>query len=84
MEIQLIINGAFGVIFVGLGWFLKGISDAVRDLQSADKELTDKVSKIEILVAGEYVKVDKFDQMVNAIFAKLDRIEEKLSQKADK
>ena len=66
------------------GWWLKVLWDAVKDLQSADKELAEKVSSIEILVAGQYVKRDDFDRVANAIFAKLDKIMDKLDTKADK
>lgn len=69
--------------FLG-GWWLKVLWDAVKDLQSADKELVEKVSSIEILVAGQYVKRDDFDRVANAIFAKLDKIMDKLDTKADK
>jgi len=69
--------------FLG-GWWLKVLWDAVKDLQSADKELAEKVSSIEILVAGQYVKRDDFDRVANAIFAKLDKIMDKLDTKADK
>ncbi len=42
------------------------------------------MSSIEVLVAGDYVKKDEYSAMMNAIFAKLDRIEDKLDKKADK
>lgn len=69
--------------FLG-GWWLKVLWDAVKDLQTADKELAEKVSSIEILVAGQYVKRNDFDRVANAIFAKLDKIMDKLDTKADK
>lgn len=58
--------------------------DSLRDLRDADKELAEKVSKIEVLVAGEYVKHDDLDRLSDAIFKKLDRIEFKLDSKADR
>ena len=63
---------------------MKVLHDSVRDLQDADKRRADKVSSIEVLVAGNYVKRDDFDKSVEAIFRKLDRIEDKLDGKADK
>ena len=63
---------------------MKVLHDSVRDLQDADKRLADKVSSIEVLVAGNYVKRDDLDKSVEAIFRKLDRIEDKLDGKADK
>lgn len=69
--------------FLG-GWVLKVIWDAVKDLQVADKVLVEKVATIEILIAGNYMSKADFDKIVIAIFAKLDKIEDKLDRKADK
>lgn len=81
---QTLFNIAVSIVgFLG-GWWLKVLWDAVKDLQTADKELVEKVSSIEILVAGQYVKRDDFDRVAQAIFAKLDKIMDKLDTKADK
>ena len=42
------------------------------------------MQKIEVLVVGDYVKRTEMDSLGAAIFAKLDRIENKLDKKADK
>lgn len=67
-----------------IGFLLNAVWQAVKDLQKADSDLTKKVSEIEVLVAGAYVKKDDIDKLSNAIFAKLDRIEDKLDGKVDK
>ena len=69
--------------FLG-GWWLKVMWEAVKDLQAADKVLVEKVSSIEILVAGNYMTKSDFDKIGAAIFAKLDKIEDKLDRKVDK
>jgi len=78
----------FNIIFAvagGLGgWWINAIWQAVKDLQAGDMMLADKVNKIEVLVAGQYVKNERFENMEKALFAKLDRIEDKLDGKADK
>jgi hypothetical protein len=56
----------------------------VRDLQTADKVLVEKVATIEVLVAGSYITKDDFQKTIAAIFVKLDRIEDKLDHKVDK
>lgn len=84
MDYQTLFNIAGGIAgFLG-GWWMKVLHDSVRDLQDADKRLADKVSSIEVLVAGNYVKRDDLDKSVDAIFRKLDRIEDKLDGKVDK
>ena len=69
--------------FLG-GWWLKVMWEAVKDLQSADKVLVEKVNSIEILVAGNYMTRADFDKIGAAIFQKLDKIEDKLDRKVDK
>lgn len=81
---QQIINWLLGIFGALIGFLMNAIWQAVKDLQKADKELTEKVGTIEVLVAGEYVKKDQFEKYADAVFKKLDRIEEKLDGKADK
>lgn len=81
---QTVINWIIAGAGALLGIFLKALLDSVKDLQRADMDLTQKVSEIEVLVAGSYVKRDDMDKLTTAIFTKLDRIEAKLDGKADK
>ena len=81
---QTIVNWLLGGFGAMIGFLLNAVWQAVKDLQAADKELTAKVAEIEVLVAGAYVKRDDFNELSKAIFAKLDRIEDKLDGKADK
>lgn len=67
-----------------LGFLLRSMWQAVRDLQSSDKQIVEKVNSIEVLVAGGYVKKDEFNSRLDAMFDKLDRIEDKLDRKEDK
>lgn len=67
-----------------IGFLLNAVLQDVKDLQKADTELTKKVSEIEVLVAGAYVKRDDFNELSKALFNKLDRIEDKLDSKVDK
>ena len=81
---QTVFNIALAITgFLG-GWVLKVIWEAVKELQSADKILVEKVASIEILIAGNYMSKQDFDKIAIAIFAKLDKIEDKLDKKADK
>lgn len=81
---QNLYNIAMGVAaFLG-GWWMKVMWEALKDLQKADKELVDKVGSIEVLVAGHYIKREDFDRVASEIFAKLDKINDKLDRKADK
>jgi hypothetical protein len=81
---QSLLNWVFGVINIIFGIAGKVMWDSYKDLKRTDKELADKVNNIEILVAGQYVKRDDFDRVANALFAKLDKIMDKLDTKQDK
>lgn len=81
---QAIINWLLAGFGALIGFLLNAVWQAVKDLQEADKALASKVAEIEVLVAGAYVRKDEFTQTVNALFAKLDRIEDKLDKKVDK
>lgn len=71
------------VAFLG-GWVLNSLRESIATLHKSDNELADKVQRIEVLVAGQYVKRDDLDKIAAALFAKLDKIESKLDGKADK
>jgi len=58
--------------------------EIVTDLQESDRKLADKIATIEVLVAGEYIKKDEFRNLSDAIFKKLDKIDDKLDHKVDK
>ena len=81
---QTYLNYLFGGINIAFGFVLKVIWDSYKELKKTDASLAEKVNSIEVLVAGEYVKRDDFDRVANAIFAKLDKISDKLDQKADR
>ncbi len=81
---QVIINWLLAGFGALIGFLLNAVWQAVKDLQTADKQLAEKVSGIEVLVAGNYVKREAFDDALNRIFQKLDHIEEKIDRKADK
>jgi len=81
---QTIVNWLLGGFGALLGFMLKVIWQAVKDLQAADKQLSDEVSTMKVLVAGDYVRKDYLEKTVAALFSKLDRIEERIEDKLDK
>ncbi len=81
---QEIFNWAIAIAGCLGGWVLKTIWDSVKDLQTSDKQIIDRVAAIEILVAGQYVNRDEFNRVVDKMFEKLDGISEKINSKADK
>lgn len=84
MDQQQLFNILFALIGVLGGWWMKAMWEAIENLEQADKQLTAGIGDLKVLVAGQYVKQDSFDKLSQAIFNKLDRIEDKLDGKADK
>lgn len=83
-HMQLLLNVAYAVAGAAGGWVMKLFYDRLHDLEIRDNLLADKVQAIELLVAGEYVKRDQLERMEEALFKKLDKIEDLLSRKVDK
>lgn len=81
---QTLVNIVFGTVCSLGGWFLKTMWASLKDLQTTDKALAEKVQSIEVLVAGQYIRRDDFDRFAEAMFNKLDKISDKLDNKADK
>lgn len=81
---QTIINWLLAGFGGLIGFLLHAVWQAVKDLQVADKDLAEKVSGIEVLVAGDYVRRSEFDKTVERLFLKLDNIERAVSSKADR
>lgn len=77
MEWQLIFNLAGGVVLAAVGWWCREIWDSV-------KRLKEDIQKIEVDLPTNYVKkIDingRFDKIDNV----LERIFDKLDEKADK
>ena len=78
---------AFNVLLVAFsalaGWLLNNLTQSMRDLTRADANLAIKVQNIELLVAGNYVKRSEFDAKIDAVFHKLDKIDEKLDRRIE-
>lgn len=84
MDFQDLYNTAMGFVLALGGWVMRVIWDNLKDLRTQDLALAEKVSRIEVLVAGEYVKKDELERAVQRLFDKLEHIEMKIDRKVDK
>jgi hypothetical protein len=84
MDFQDLYNTAMGFVLALGGWVMRVIWDNLKDLRTQDNALAEKVSRIEVLVAGEYVRKDELERVVQRLFDKLEHIEMKIDRKADK
>lgn len=81
MDFQTGFNILLGAVSALGGWLLNNLYQSLRDLARVDSDLADKVQKIEVLVAGTYVKRSEFEAKIDALFDKLDSIEDKIDRK---
>ena len=92
---QTLINYLMAGFGAAISFILKVIWEGLRELQKCDLDITSKISQIQLLVAGEYVKKEDlerstnmqreyFEKSLTALFAKLDKIENKLDGKMDR
>ena len=84
MSVQEIFNILILVVGALGGWLMKIFWQSLSDLKVRDEKLSEKVGLMEVLVAGHYAKREDVEKLSHALFAKLDRIEEKLDKKVDK
>lgn len=77
MDTQILINTLFGLVMLGLGWFLNELWRAVKELR---KDLHD----IESELPKEYVLKVDLDKRMEHIEIMFQRIYDKLDGKADK
>ena len=92
---QTLINYLMAGFGAAISFILKVIWEGLRELQKCDLDITSKISQIQLLIAGEYVKKEDlerstnmqreyFEKSLTALFAKLDKIENKLDGKMDR
>jgi hypothetical protein len=84
MDWQWIANGAFTIAGVLLAMLMNSMKQSVENLERQDSELIEKMQAIQLIVVENYVKRDDLDKLTSALFAKLDKIENKLDKKVDK
>lgn len=81
---QQVVNFLFMGASALAGFVLNSVWNAVKDLQESDKEIAEKISSIEVLVAGNYVKREEFERSIQRIFEKLDHIDAKIEGRRDR
>ena len=81
---QTVVNLLFGLASGFFGWVVNRIWESQKMRDEFEREITHKLQQVELLIAGDYVKKDEFRDLSRAIFAKLDKIENKIDSKVDK
>jgi hypothetical protein len=77
VEGQTLINGGFAVIIAGTGWFARQIWDAVEKLKN-------DLQRVEVALPSQYVSKVEYGATMARIETKLEKILDRLDEKADK
>lgn len=83
-DYQVLFNIALTLIGVLGGVVLNNIRESIKSIKDDHKVTNETVHRMEVLVAGEYVKKDDLEKLTNALMTQLTRIENKVDAKADK
>jgi hypothetical protein len=84
MNDQTLINALFSTCGALGGWWLKTMWASIIKLQTEQAVISARLADSAIMIANDYVKKEELDRLIDAIFKKLDRIEDKLDNKVDK
>lgn len=82
MDYQILFNivlTAFGSLVMFL---VININKKIDQLASADHDLILRVGELQVLIAGQYVTRSEFNTKIDAFFAKLDSIGDKLDRRS--
>jgi hypothetical protein len=77
MDLQLLFNLIGTAVMATIGWFARQLWDSVQDLK-------EDIKNIEVDLPTNYVRRVDIDAQFNKLEASLQRILDKLDQKADK
>lgn len=77
MDLQTIINLLAGILIGLVAW-------AARELWSAVKQLRKDLQRLEVLLPSNYVRKDEFAEGMKEIKGMLEKIYDRLDNKADK
>jgi hypothetical protein len=77
MDAQIIFNLAASALLIGVGWWCREIWDSVKSLRL-------DIKQIEINLPTHYVRKSEIESRLDKIDQTLERIFDKLDEKADK
>lgn len=77
LDYQILFNAAASLVFLGAGWFLRQLWDAVEKLKQ-------DIHEIEKDLPIAYIRRDEFSENIREIKEMLNKISDKLDGKADK
>ena len=85
LSIAEMVLGFAGTLTVAVfSYALNSFRGAIDSLRKQDKDLSERIQRVELLVTGDYVKKADLYRLQDAIFERFDKFEAKLDAKADR
>lgn len=84
MDYQVLFNIALGVAAVVIGWLWNDSRSQQKDLARKLEESVKSHNELAVSIPENYVHKNDLRDLATELFKKLDRISDKLDQKADK
>ena len=80
MEPQYVIDVAFGLVAVFLGWTVKRIYHSLDDLWRKHDETMQRITRIAIELPKQYVTKEDLSKAIDVIHERFDKLEVKIDQ----
>ena len=80
MEVQYILDAAFGLIAMFLGWTVNRIYHSIDDLWKKHDEVTQRLTKLAIELPKQYVTKDDLSKALDIIHERFDKLEDKMDK----
>lgn len=80
MEPQYVIDVAFGLVAVFLGWTVKRIYHSLDDLWRKHDETMQRITRLAIELPNQYVTKNDLSKAINIIHERFDKLDSKLDQ----
>lgn len=80
MDPQYVIDVAFGLVAVFLGWTVKRIYHSLDDLWRKHDETMQRITRIAIELPKQYVTKDDLSKAIDVIHERFDKLEVKIDQ----
>jgi prefoldin subunit 5 len=80
MEVQYVIDAAFGLAAMFLGWTVTRIYHSIDELWRKHDEVTQRLTRLAIELPKQYVTKDDLSKAIDIIHERFDKIDAKLDQ----
>lgn len=78
METGVMLDAVLGILMLGIGMMMRRFWQLVDNLRESDMTLHDRITKVQTETLSMYVQKQDFEQAVDRILSRIDRMEETL------